>query len=415
MIRLICRQLRNNWKGLVPLLIVWAIAAYLIFPYRNLLFSRLANFFAQTPEIGEEDTKTAYDDFIVPARELLGEAGFWCKQMPEFLGGCSDAQLAASSVRLDLMIHSCRHLPIRFHLKESPDWLETLKAWEAAGAEDLPVTNPDHYWNENQGKVREALKLALHALQYAYEIPKGVTGSDPLLVPELIAKYGEALCRSDIGILAWGDYAEFLEVREYKKIEPDAAGYYLFTQEKNLMVLERLRGNKNYLRALKEYSAGAPPDSGVTGCSTGPFNLVCAAPAEAIKTLNKLVYLSDRNDLPFLYLKLGKLIQFSNLPSHPPDSALHYYLSAFSYPTTRLEAGFDLVRFHLNRRELSRGYAYLLELKKILREKRFEHPTYRNLARHILIDLGRFEAADCFSEQTRLTIMARAACDRLEL
>jgi len=424
MIRLIFRELKKHTKGLIFLLLCWAIGGYFIYENRHQIPVLLSRLFLSLPESGSQDAEKAYDDYILPAQQIIAvDLDFWCTNMPAWLGGCTEKETLSNQINLEIMEKACRKYTGP-EIPDKPHWLESIREWNISPydkSEDLSRTvEPMEYWDENNETVLLALEKLIQGTSYAWEIPADIRNDGnpkTLLVAEIISRYAKAVCRYDRALMAWGDYMEFQELRagvQAEKNNPDAYRKYKYPSEKSLFSLRSLKNNENYIRSLREYSAGSAPETLLFGCRNAPLNLVCASPDETIKMLNKMIYFSRAEDLPGLYLKLAKLHMLS--PSaEVKRKSLDYLAGAENYPGTKKEALIFTIRYLLMEGNTGEAYKYLLKLKTVLPEGGRNDGEYRRFARTILMRDGKHKEADCFSEKSETVLGVREHCKNLNL
>ncbi len=352
MLRLIIRQIFKQWKALLPVALVWLVVGYFLFsedhntykkiyitlfsvseqevplpPDKHSLLVTLSRLFTDLPGPGQQDPEKAYSAYVKPALARLEEEreSLVCS-LP--LVNCRSRQ---KIIRLDLMERACHSIPLRHEVDEfqyPPHWLERVKDWNlesrGAGGNNLALVEPSRYWKEKAPLVLASLQELVNALSYAYEIPPSVQ-EDPekarlILLPELISRLSRAVCRKEMGILAWGDYAEFLEVRAFQKeekLDPDLEEVSLYPAEREILLLESLKGDARYLQALREYAAGS------ISCSGASFSLSCYSPAESLKVHNKLLYFAPPGSRAEIYHTLGRLHASLALRSAPDKQKSH--------------------------------------------------------------------------------------------
>lgn len=446
MIKILFRQIFKRWRGLLPVFIIWTVAGYLIFsdqhrflnlfipldpgeqlsyPDKHTVFRKLAWILSGIPEPGSQDPETAYFDYILPAREILSEngTGFFCR-MASFVGLC-EVDSGIETVRLDLMAEACDRIPVGSVPMDSdfrPHWLEKIEKYDINPDSSVrQLVEPDEYWQENHEKVLTALRKAVQAMDYAYEIPTSVhqeAGSPTILVPEFVDRLASAVCRDEIGNLAWGDYVHFQEVRAFNRLEKeevkDIEYRYLHPSEKDLLILNSLQESYEYIRALKEYSGSIVPDPWQPfGCGN-EFLLACYAPEEARDIFNRLLYYSSRRERPSLYLKLGRihLSLYRKYGSEHLDKALDYFTGASKSFDTEREARFSITRIYLKSGDYDRAHGQLIKLSQIMKNRGGEDREFRNLARLTLMGLGRFRDADCYADMSELSFGKRPHCEK---
>ncbi|MDH5655034.1 MAG: hypothetical protein OEZ34_03950 [Spirochaetia bacterium] len=421
MIRLIFKELKKHFIGIFLLGLFWAFAWYYINENRDILPVKLSQTFLSLPDEGKQDPEKAYFDYIRPAEKFISRDSLWCSTMPSWLGGCSSAELSEKKIHLDIMGKACRKYANNSGEKP-PHWLESIEEWNLAkgytGQKNVLTVDPGEYWDENNDTVLEALEKLIQASRYAWEIPPQVRNDGSkktLLVAEMISDYAKAVCRDDMGLIAWGDYIEFQELRagiESSNQNPDAYRIYKYPSEKILYSLKTLKNNANYYRALKEYSAGSAPESLITGCRNAPLSLPCASPDEAIRVLNKMIYFSKNEDLPGIYLKLAKIyLTYQNKEKR--NKTLNYLSGAEKHPGLKKDALVLKIRYFLSEDDVKQAYSSLARLKALLPNGGRGDSDYKRLARAVLMKDGRYKEADCFSEKAETEMGIRDHCKKL--
>ncbi len=432
--KLVLRQIGKHWRGLSVILLIWIGAGYYIFNYQHQALTVLSGWFVSLPAPGTQDPAAAYK-LVKAAEERLkqGHVGLWCRLVDS--ESCTAQRRQQGEIRLNMMQRACDKHRGRFKGEEAiyrPHWLVRLRTWNLNAArdpasvdpDDLPA--PDEYWRKNQSLVLESLRDIVAALSYAYEIPPSVRDDKTKgtwLVAEMAAELSRALCLDTIGIMAWGDYIDFLELRAYNELRKELPRFeqqYIFPAEQELRALDKLRENPSYARALQEYAGASPPVGGIiAGCQRGPFKLVCVSPEETLKIYNKLLYILPARSRPGLparvdyRLRLGTLYLFrvNRGESEFTGKALDNLHAATRWFATEKPARMEIARLHLKRKEYSRAFEQMRQLRLMGMKGR----EYRRVMRLTLMGMGRFADADCFSELADLAYGKRAHCARLDL
>lgn len=413
MLRLILRQILRRKLAVSLLLLVWIVSGYYLFTYSSRIFSEVVSWFTVLPAPGEQDPVKAAA-YVARAQETLQE----------------------SNVDLAVMTRACREfLPRSFTGSVDsyrPDWLSRMEHWRiagasAAGGQDDALAVPDAYWRENRATALAALKHALDAQQYGYEISgrdRGEAAGPEILTPALIAKYSAAVCNDELGLMAWGDYARFQEDRAWNAIlaaRGDMEEHDAGPGEKQKLILEKLHGDPRYLRALREYSGGAPPDPRAPDACKAQdgLRLACLAPAEASAVYAKLIQVAPADEIPRLRMNLAlTLVRQAQTASDPQpllQQAVDELTIAALARETESDAYFELARLQLQRREFEPAYDAVKQLQLLSRQPGFDDREFRRLARETLNGLGRFRDADCFAEMRDLRHGARDFCADLVL
>jgi TPR repeat protein len=314
------------------------------------------------------------------------------------------------------MERACTRFEIRSRYRDEVHWMEKLREWNLGqtveGGVDSTIqpVEPDQYWRENQERVLTALKLLVDASYYAWEIPGSMTESgESILIPERIAGIARSVCRDDLALIAWSNYIDHMEKRALA-IAMSVPGFeqlYPYRTERELYILESLKTHPNYTLALRQFSAGIPPEHG--SCAAEPMNLICASPLEAIKINIKLIYFSSENELPFLYLKIGRLYLAAEGVEDRDRKAHEYFAAAARYQSTDLEARLGLIRLHLANRDYAGAYTLAADLQNRYEDVRYD-PRFRKFASSILTAIGRSRDADCFAERSELMTGVRKHC-----
>ena len=429
MLNLILRQLAKHWKGLLPVCVIWIICGYYILDYKHDLLTTLSHWFINLPEPGTQNQARAYE-YVKTARERIkkGRTGFFCRTFDT--EGCKEERILEGNIRLDLMRKACRHISGKYKGDDAyrTHWLEKLEEWNLINKTDSSRQSidsdntivPEHYWKTNKDNVMESLKDLIDAMNYAYEISPSARGEirgKTWIIPELITKYSEALCMDIPGILAWGDYIEFQEIRAFrsiKKEKPDFEKEYIYPAEQEMRILQKLKYNPKYILALKKYSAGSPPSRGnLENCKRGPYRLSCLSQPEAIKIINKLLYISPEHELPGYRLNLGLiyLMRVNAGERNFLEKSLDNLYEASSNHGTEREARIIMTGIFLRKKDFKQAYDQIKQLQLIPPRNK----EYRKLVRLTLIGLGRFTDADCFSDMSKLEFGKRAHCRKLEL
>ncbi len=445
------------------ILIVWVAGAYLFYEYRHDWLNFLSRLTVSLPERGEEKPHQAYA-YLQRANEIVAEDG----------------------VDLRLMQKTCGtgFLPLKYRGEIEdfrPHWLDRLENWHPRNVPDTRTIEPDEYWKQHRPAVVDALKATLNAMELAYEIPAGVrkaqddaaeedissTAGDEskIRVADEVALLARSICRDEIGVLAYGDYAEFLEVRAWRRVLKRRCGDGCEERdfglpEKRRLTLEALRNSadrENYMLALRHYYSSFPPDPYdlPRSCLSRRYRLSCAAPREALDVFAKMIAVASdagtlhRAHLASGYLQVQLLLDASsgNDPQHY-SAAVNHFQIATGHVATASDAHLELARLYLDRaRRAESVHAgtedsgqrsrspealeyYELAFEQVQQLSLMDRTTvlerggnlladredeYREAARRTLIGLGRFKEADCFSQLRDVGYGAREHCENLRL
>ncbi|MCR9144396.1 MAG: hypothetical protein NXI24_19310 [bacterium] len=437
MLRLILRQiLKHKWPLLI-LSVVWIGAGVFLFQNSHNMLAWLVRLTVELPEPGRQDPMSA-------------------------LGYVNEARERVRPIRLDLMERTCgSFLPLRYTGSVEdfrPHWLEKLDAWQIQTESGPQTVEPDLYWRDNLGDVLTSLRDAVSAMQFAYEIT-GADQGDPTLettvVPDLVARLGRAACRPELAMLAYGDYARFQEERAWLHITdgkptPSRAGPApaladLGPTERERLILEKLSGVPEYIRALRMYLGGPPVDPADASACNGrigtalpngrpagnqDLRLACVAPVEALSIYDRLLKVSPGADGPALHrdaalvrLMAARRAGGDAAAEHRAAAIQHLTIASGSY-TTEFDARVELTRLYLARatelEALSQDDAaagsYALahdeirQLALLSRRRDFREQDFRELARRTLMGLGRFRDADCYSDMSSNRYGTRGHC-----
>lgn len=357
--RLILRQVFKHGGALSLVLLAWILGGFLLFTARNDMLVFFSRLFSSTPDHFEQKPEEAARHYRA-SRDLLEQ----------------------EKVRLDLMIKACRTgIPVTRELYR-PHWLEQAREWNL-GTRDKPVlTTPDSYFAEKQPIVLAALKSALSAMAFSYTIPdeKGQT----LYLPARIAELSAAVCQGQLGIFAWGDYAQFQEDRLRAGLEKDMAG--LSAAARETLLLERLSQLPEYELALYHYSGR---NASRTDCRD--LQLDCFTLEEAIRVFNRRLYLTrGERGMAFLNLAFlhGRRFQ-SRKEKEDLDLALEYYSAARKDPALAGDAATETAFLLFTQRD----YRAALEELDSYPGRPDERMTA--LRKRILSALGAHRSADC--------------------
>lgn len=437
------------------ILIVWIAGAYVFYGSRNDWLTFLSRLTVSLPERGEEKPAEAFA-YVRQARALLSDDGVDLRLMQKTCGG--------------------GFLPLKYRGEIEdfrPHWLDRLKNWHPANVADTRTIEPDEYWKQKRPVVVDALKAALNALELAYEIPASVqengegSPTPPMIrVADLVAHLSRAICRDEVGILAYGDYAEFLEVRAWERLLARRCGGNACEErdfglpEKRRLILEALRNSadrENYILALRNYYSGFPPDPYDLrrSCHSRQYRLSCAAPREAVDVFAKLIAVaSDPATLHAAHLASGLLhVQLlagteAGEESQHYTAAVNHFQIATGHSDTASDAHLELARLYLDRARRAESVFvgtqnagqrsrspealeyYGLAFEQVQQLSLMDRTTvleragrpladreddYRDVARRTLIGLERFKEADCFAELRDVGYGAREHCERLRL
>lgn len=381
MFRLIIRQIVKNYKVILPLVVLWIIGGYYIFQNRFALLSTISRITANIPAAGTQNSHRAYHEYYLPAGKMV------------------------EGIRLDLMAKSCRK-PIRKPVIEGlyikPHWLEQLKDWNLSDSDPLRtdqavIVDGDIYWMQNQETVLEALEIAVKGISYAYEIEPDVSRQEKtIFMPAFIQNLSQAVCDDITGLLAYGDYAEFLEIRAYRSIikeNPEYESMHPHPAERSVLVLEKLKNSENYRNALI-HALGARPvhQKTLRSCSG---NLNCLSPPDAVRIHDRLLYVSAERQLPQLYLGMGMLLAGS---LNEYEQARPYLEEASGHLETEFDARIELAEMYLKTKNPDAAYSQMKQLYRSMTAVQEQSPVYRSMAKRVLEANGKFREADCFSD-----------------
>ncbi len=459
MLKLFIRQLLKQWKAIIIALSIWLIGGYFFLsphqtylrmalqrlnggvpvwtPDRGYLFSRLSYFFAHRPNPGRQEPQYAFDKYLLPVLQQIDSPGKGFPCTTSLSDGACGRLGVDEGVRLDLMADTCQMLPRNFvppDFRLRPDWLETTKHWTLArasrenesGGLERHLIEPDSYWISHRDQLLASMEDLMNAMDYAYEIPRAIhriPDKGDILLPMVISRVGNALCRPDAGILAYGDYVNFQEVRAYRdrvqKNPEEGKEEYIFPSEKELLTLSSLKGDNRYIEALRIYTGGVAPDPIQTGeCSIDKFVLACYAPREALKTFNKLLYYASDRETPSLQFLLGKIylrLGWNSNDTDMLDRAANFFQGSAQSPDTEYDSRVYLLKLRLKWKDYDKAYIELLRLNAILANRGMEDGEFRQLARTTLMGLGRFKEADCFSTMVGMPTGSRKYCEAFRL
>jgi len=429
MFKLILRQLAKHWKGLIPVSILWIICGYYILENKHDFLTTLSHWFINLPEPGTQNQARAYE-YVKKAMDRIekGQTGFFCRNFDT--DSCIQERKRTGNIRLDLMQKACRYITGKYRGDDAyrTHWLEKLENWNLNIRTDTSRRSidsdntivPEHYWKTHRDTVMESLKSLIDAMNYAYEISPSARGEikgKTWIIPELITEYSEALCMDIPGILAWGDYIEFQEVRAFrsiKKEKPDFEKDYIYPAEQEMLVLKKLKNNPEYILSLKKYSAGNPPSRGdLESCNRGPYRLACLSPPEATKVINKLLYISPEHELPGYRLNLGLIYLMRTNAGEKKylEKSLDNLSEASRSHSTERDARIVMTKIYLKKRDFKQAYDQIKHLHLMTPRNN----EYKKLVRLTLIGMGRFADADCFSVMAKLEFGKRVHCRKLEL
>ncbi|MBI3394949.1 MAG: hypothetical protein HY042_03860 [Spirochaetia bacterium] len=387
----------KNWQGLLPVLLVWIVGGWLVFSNRHAMLARISSIFVTRPEPGRDLPHKA-KPYVEHALERTKDAG----------------------VRLDLMAKACRYKPFELETDFLPaHWLEKVRDWKVSGPSDavVSVVEPDAYWKDNRAGVLSSLRDLLDAEQFAFELP-AEEGKTMTVIPRLVGTYAAALCRPDIAVLSWGDYAAFQEARAHYELTKDDADFetaHDIVDEQELFVLERLRGNALYLEALAEYAGMSFRQK----CRPELFQLGCSSPLEAVRMQNRRLYFAPAEELPPIYLTLGHLHAYAAEKTSDHEehykNALNRFAGALKSKNTEQEARFGMIDVYLHLRKSEDALLQLRALAIILKDSGFTDAEFREKAHVVLEAAGRHRDADCFAPMADLPHGGRAHCENLRL
>lgn len=425
MFRLILRQIGKHWRALVPIVVIWLLATYYVFPRRHQFTAALSHALVSLPKPGTQQPEQAYR-YVQKARERLSgdQVGFFCKL---FDTEDCQAERRTATVRLDLMEKACRLFPPRTGGDLSlyrPHWLETRARWNLTPDDPAPssaaLVEPGPYWKKNRGAVLLALKDLLDASLYAYEI-SGAERGEPkeatLLVPELFEAHAKALCLDILGSLMWGDYVAFQHDRARAKLIGEKRydeQRLLYPRERQLAELAVLRGEVQYSLALRRYLGASPPPMGdPVGCKRQVFRLACAAPEEAAEAYKNLLLALPLDQLHNTRLRLGLLYFLQGRRGQPEffERAITQLQAATVSRATAPDARKNLIRLYLHLKQDENAYA---ELRNLFLSG-MRDTEFRVLARAVLMRMGRHKDADCFANEAAGLFGPRPHCAGVQL
>lgn len=379
---------------------VWAAGGWWIFRHRFELLSSLSRAFVSLPARGESNPQEA--------------AGYIEKSRQK-----------ADGIRLDLMEKACSRFPLRYKGDLDfyrPHWLERYHEWNLQSSEEREpepsdIVEPDQYWKDHKSAVVDALRMAVNASMFAFDIPAGTKEGWPAVhVPDEIARLARAACLEPVALFARGDYIEFREAKaeqEIRKDIPDFELKYTFEQDRRLFLLERLKNDERYRAALREYLGGSIPIS-KSACRGRDYRLACLAPQEALEVLQKIIYTAPSAALGNLYVQLGSLHLLLGGKEHA-QLAADFYSGGTQDPAVQRDARAGLIRSFLALGDVERALEQLSQTSLLYKDRGRTDGEFRDLARSVLIKAGRFREADCFTDLAELPSGERDHCRDFQL
>lgn len=324
----------------------------------------------------------------------------------------------AAGVRLDLMEKACSRFPLRYKGDLDfyrPHWLERYREWSITADGESDVFEPDDYWKSHRISVVEAMKDAINASAFAFDLPAR-DGHEAVHVPDEIARLARAACLEPVAVFARGDYIEFREQKarlDLLKEMPDFEVKYTYEQDRELFILDRLKSDERYRSSLREYFGGSVPES-QKACQGRDYRLSCIAPAEALGVMRKIIYTAPASELPFLYVQLGALHLLLGGREHAALAA-DYYAGGVLDSASQRPARLGLVRAFLASGSTERAIEQLSQASLLYRDRGRTDGEFRALARTVLVKAGKMREADCYADLSELPTGERDYCRNFDL
>lgn len=369
----------------------WIGGGYYIFSNRFEILSFFYRLTLRPPAAGTQNQSKAYFSFIEPVLDEI-----------------KDQQIDLIRMRNScpkVLLHSFRPDEAFF----TADWLQVHLQKKGFNT-DVDLSS-DLYWKKYRPIVAAGLYSLLESTIYAYEISAEITEGQPILVPQLIDQFAAALCNPYPAIRVWGNYATFQEQRAYNELlstEKNLEFILPFPAERELLMLSKLKNRGEYLLALRSYLGGSPPADPNESCTD--FRLVCIAPKEALRSTDKLIYVSPKDRLGMLFLNHGRIyLRLSDQDPTYLEKSLDRFQGATEDRSSEISARLEMGTVLASQKRYDEAYRQLSILQVIMGPQVKQSREFRTLARQVLMGSGRFVEADCFSFDANRS-GARPAC-----
>ncbi|MFN3604822.1 MAG: hypothetical protein ACK4UJ_08940 [Leptonema sp. (in: bacteria)] len=333
------------------------------------------------PDIGKENPKKAYNDFVRVAIDLLEENQVNLNHM---------ADLCPQEIQSDILRN------------REYDW-HFLKKYNFFYYEPSYILGKSYlYWQEKKDFVLRAIEYLKKGQKYAIEIPAEITQEKKrILIPLLLDQAYNAICLPNESKKNWKKYIEFLENSAYRKILQNKDEVLPYPKEFDFNVLKALENDEKYIFAIHKYIGNWIPFEYISNCPKEKF--VCSHLKEADFFYNKLAFVYPTMSLGNVFLNHGRVyLLLSKHEKNPKylDLALDRYAGAKNYSESYVDAYIEMIFLFLEKEENNKALEIINEFQSI-RPKRFPQETfYYDLIYKTLTRLGYTYEADCFHNNT---------------
>ncbi len=383
MLSIIWRQIKKYKYVFFSLLLIWILGGLLIYNYRYTLISQLYLLFSNFPEWGKPNPQKAYDDFVKPAIEIIENNKINLQAMQE---------LCPSELKSNILYDS------------ESNWTFLKKyTFYSFDAQYITLKNYD-YWMKNKPYVLESIRLLNEAQKYAFEIPEEVSKQKNILLPLLIEQLYFSICLPNESKKYWKRYIDFLEEMTYKEIFLKNQNQEIvlpFARNFDLDLLKHMENHFKYIYAIKSYIGGIIPYSLIQNCKE---EFICKIPEEGNFYINKLIFVSPRENLGNLFLSQARIYiilakKYREEQTKYLKLALERYYGALDYPETRVEAFLEMAELYLSMDQPDKALITLQQFAKEKPSKLILENFYHTVIHKTLISLKRYEEAECFKEK----------------
>ncbi|MCX7809472.1 MAG: hypothetical protein N2247_01055 [Leptospiraceae bacterium] len=376
MISIIFKQLLKYKYHFLFLIFIWIVGSIIVYQYRFRFLSFLYQISSKYPEIGSSDPKKAYNDYFLPAIDILNK----------------------NNVDLIRMSKLC---PVEIQSTIAQDkeyeW-DFLKKYNFFFFEPTYITQKSYkYWDDKKEYVLQAIIYFKEATNYALEIPSEITiEKKNILLPYILQQSYDAICYPNDAKIFWKKYIDYIENNIYKNhLLKDQN--LPFPQEMDLALLNLLNKNPKYHFAIYQYIGKTIPFYLKEDCPKNLF--VCNHLEETNEYMNKLIYTTDLENMDNLFLNHARLYILMYKKKRNQELlhlALDRYKGAMDYRSTQIDAYLEMTYLFLLLDLPENSLKTLQSFREIKPKNFLQEPMYNELIYKTLTSLKRFEEADCF-------------------
>lgn len=363
-------------------LFIWILSGIFVYQHRFKLLSFLYNLSSDFPEIGKENPKKAYFDFVKTAIEILEK----------------------NNINLNLMQELCpKEIKANILTNSEYEW-DFLKKYNLFAFESQYILGNSYiYWKEKKELVLNAILYLKEAQKYATEIPSEITQEKKtILIPILLEQTYNGICLPNESRINWKKYIQYIENSTYRKyIENNMEKKEIlpFPREFDLELLRQLENNEKYIFAIQRYIGKSVPFEYLNNCPDQFW--ICSQLKESEFYYNKLIFVYPFENLGNIFLNHGRIyFLLANQTKDPKyyELALDRYSGAKDFSNSYIDAYLEMIYLFLSKGENNKAFETINEFKEI-RPKIFPQQTlYYELIFKVLTRLGHFEEAECFKD-----------------